>query len=169
MLAVEEANRFPPGSRIFLKLDASEMGAEELAESLAARTAALSDGRKLVVAVPDSAVSDTPYYREFRRQLRGQDIAIAQDEFAAGGLQLLQQAEISPQYVRLARSLVHAIHHHRERQNQIRSLVEAAKDVGAEVIAVGIRSSEEADSCRALGCRFGQGELFGEPTPVGVH
>jgi EAL domain-containing protein (putative c-di-GMP-specific phosphodiesterase class I) len=34
------------------------------------------------------------------------------------------------------------------------------------VIATGITSPDDESMCRDLGCRFGQGELFGGPRPI---
>ncbi len=110
LVAVEEAASFPSHSRVFLALDPSELGSPGLADSLGTLREMLAEGRDLVVEMPDSAVSDTPYYRQLRQRMQAIKIAIAHVDFAAGPSQLAQQAEICPDYLRLASPLVRAIH-----------------------------------------------------------
>jgi EAL domain-containing protein (putative c-di-GMP-specific phosphodiesterase class I) len=166
MVAVEEAAAFPPGIRVFLKLDPSEIGSPGLAESVGGLRRALAEGHPLVVEVPDSAVSDTRYYREFRCRMESLEVGIAHGDFAAGPAQLVQQEQFRPDFVKLARPLVHALDRSRQRQQQVQSLVEAAGRIGCEIVAVGVRTAEEEEACRQLGCRFAQGERFGGPQPA---
>jgi len=166
MVAVEEAAAFPPGASVFLKLDASEIGSPGLAESLERLHGALGDVRPLVVEVPDSAVSDTRYYREFRGRMEALEVGIAHGDFSAGPAQLVQQEQVRPDFVKLARPLVHALDRSRQRQQQVQSLVEAAGRIGCEIVAVGVRTAEEEEVCRQLGCRYAQGERFGGPQPA---
>jgi EAL domain-containing protein (putative c-di-GMP-specific phosphodiesterase class I) len=163
VVAIEEAASLPDGTCVFLKLDPCEIGSPGLAESLGKLRGMLPDERAMVVEVPDSVVSDTPYYRDFRGRLQAARIGIAHVDFAAGAAQLMQQEEIGPDYLKLARPTARAIHRSRERQQQVESLVAAARQIGCEVVAVGLRSKDERDACRRLGCRLGQGELFGGP------
>lgn len=167
LVAAEEARAFAPNAHLFLRLDSSEIGSSGLAESLGQLTQVLNEEQRLVVELPDSAVSDTPYYRELRDHLRGLGIGIAHGDFASGPAQLLQQEAIAPDYVTLAKTLARAIHRAKERQRQVESIVEAAMDIGCEVIATGIRTEEEAEVCRKLGCQFGRGELFGSMESTG--
>jgi len=163
LVAIEEAAAFAEGTCVLLKLDPCEIGSPGLAESLGKLRGLLPAGRAMIVEVPDSVVSDTPYYRDFRARLQAARIGIAHGDFAAGAAQLMQQDQIGPDYLKLARPMVRAIHRSRERQQQVESLVTAARQVGCEVIAVGLRTNEEREACRRLGCRLGQGELFGGP------
>ncbi len=41
-----------------------------------------------------------------------------------------------------------------------------AHSIGIEVIAEGIETPAQADALRAIGCDFGQGFLFGRPSPL---
>ncbi|MBN2474239.1 MAG: EAL domain-containing protein [Pirellulales bacterium] len=166
LLAAEEAGGLPHGVGLFVSIDSSEMGSQRLLESLAKLRDILRGGRRLVVALPDSAASDVPLCREFRSRLQGLGIGIAYDDFSAGGGQLLQQTETVPDFVKLNQSLVRDLDDNPEHQRQIQSVVSAGREIGCEIIAAGIRRAEEAEICRMLGCRFGQGDLFGPPRPA---
>ncbi len=166
MVAVEEAASLPGKVCLLLKVESSELGAGWLAASLGRLRDALADDHRLVVAVPDGAASDTPYFREFCVHLHELDIRIAYDGFAGGETQLTQHPAIRPDFVKLAEPLVREIQHDGQRQEQVRAIAGTAREIGCEVIAAGLRSEEEAATCRGLGCRFGQGDFFGSGQPI---
>jgi EAL domain-containing protein (putative c-di-GMP-specific phosphodiesterase class I) len=166
MVAVEESNAWDGAFAFFVKLDASEIGSAGLIESIGRLHDAIAPQRRLVVEVPDSAVSDTPYYREFSERLHAQGVLIARDGFAAGPTQLAQQAAIRTDFVMLAKSMLRGIERSQERQRHMASLIEAGKNIECEIIAVGIRNAAEESACHELGCRFGQGELYRAMEPV---
>ena len=165
MSAVEAAGGLPGELHLFLKLDASEIGAAWLADSLGALCARLAPGQRLVIEVPDSAVSNTPYTRDFRRNLHEKEIAIAHDGFAGSASQLKHMSGISPHFLKLAPSLIRGIHRNPQCQRQVQGVVRAAREGGFEVVAVGIRVEEESVALSSLGCRFGQGPFYGDPQP----
>ena len=142
MSAVEAAGGLPGELHLFLKLDASEIGAAWLADSLGS-AARLTPGQRLVIEVPDSAVSNTPYTRDFRRNLHEKEIAIAHDGFAGVPASSNTCRESVPTSSSLP-SLVRGIHRNSQCQRQVQGVVRAAREGGFEVIAVGIRVEEES-------------------------
>jgi len=119
-----------------------------------------------VAEIPDGAVTDTPYYREFQQRLRALGIAVAHGGFASAAAQLSQREGFQPDYLKLAASMVLGASRGPERQRQIASLAETARTLGCHVIATAIASPDEESMCRELGCRYGQGPLYGGPRPV---
>lgn len=148
-----------PAPRLFVKLDASEIGAPGLAESLAGLAEVLGQPDRLVVELPDSAVADTPYLRSLCEALRCAGIGVAHDGFSAGPAQLTQRAALAPQYLKLAPALIRGAERHKERQRQLRLIAEAAKTLGCQVIASGLTGPQEASACRDAGCTLGQYEI----------
>ena len=168
LVAAEEATGLPEGVFLFVALDSSEMGSDRLLESLGKLCdVVLSGGRRLVVELPEGAASDVPHCLKFRSRLRELAIGIAYDDFSAGGGKLLQQTQILPDFVKLSRSLVRGLHDDPEHQRQIQSIVNVGRQLGCEIIAAGVATKDDAGICRKLGCRFGQGNLFGTPRPAG--
>ena len=166
LLAAEEASRVPSASCVFLNLAPGELSTECLAESLERLRDVLYPEQRLVVDVPDAAVSDIPYFRAFRDSLAERGIGLAYDGFAAGHGLVAQRREIAPDYLKLARTLVRDLHRSGERQTQVAAVVRACHEMGSEVVATGLQSRAEAEICRDLGCEFGQGEFFGPPQPI---
>ncbi len=160
LVAAEESVDLPEAVFVFVGLDASELGSDRLLESLSRLHDLLSGGRRLVVNLPEGAASNVPHCREFRDRLRKLGIGIAYDGFSTPAVQLLQQSEIPPDFIKLSESLVRGLCDAPEHQRQIQSIVEAGRQLGCEIIAKGISTENEARMCRELGCCFGQGEFF---------
>jgi len=166
LIAAEEAAGLPEGLFLFVGLDASELGADRLLESLIRLRDVVAVKRQLVIELPEGAASDVPHCLDFRRCLRELGIGISYSGFSAATIQLLQQTEVPPNFVKLNESLVRGLQDNVEHQQQIRSVVGAGGDLGCEIIAAGVSAEDDARICRELGCRLGQGDLFGTPHPV---
>ncbi len=162
LLAVEQAARHTEGSLLFLPLTAAEVGADSLADSLI-RLARLANGKQLVAQVPESAVVDIPYFRDFLVRLRQAKISVAYDGFGGGQQQVGTQHALAPDYLKLAPALARGVDKSSPRQKQIRDIVEAASKTNTQVIATGVHTENEAQTCRELGCRLAQGDHYGRP------
>jgi len=156
-----------PG-RLFVKLDASEIGAAGLAESLFGLADMLGQRGRLVVELPDSAVADTPYLRRLCQTLRSEGIGVAHDGFSAGPAQLAQRASLAPEYLKLAPAVVRGVDRHKERRRQIHAIVEAAAALHCQVIAAGLAGPQEASASRDAGCTLGQYQTADVPSETFV-
>jgi EAL domain-containing protein (putative c-di-GMP-specific phosphodiesterase class I) len=165
LLAVEQAVRLSEGSLLFLPLTAAEVGADSLADSLI-RLSRLAHGKQLVAQVPESAVVDIPYFRDFLTRLRQAQVGVAYDGFGGGQQQVGTQRELAPDYLKLAPALARGVDKSSPRQKQIREIVDAAAKTDTQVIATGVHTENEAQTCRELGCRLAQGEHYGRPQTI---
>lgn len=160
LLAAEQIARLQSATLLFVNLQPAEVGADLLPESLG-RLAKVAGGKRIVVEIPDSAVVDIPYFRDFRARLRDLGIAVAYDGFAGSAHQIKAQAEFAPDYLKLAAVLARGVDKSTLRQQQIKALAEVAGELNVELIAVGVHSENEARTCREAGCRLAQGDHFG--------
>ncbi len=163
MLAVEEALGFAGAMQVFLTLDAAELGGERLSESLVRLRDALGQRHRLVIGVPDSAVSNTEYFREFCSGLQELGIGLAYDGFAAGPTQIEQWNEIRPDFLKLARALVRGVDADPKCRRRLEAIVEAGRAIGCETIAAGIDGPAAAAACLKAGCRYAQGAWCERP------
>jgi len=166
LVAVEQSARLAEGSLLFLPLTAAEVGADSLADSLI-RLSRLAHGKQLVAQVPESAVVDIPYFRDFLTRLRQAKIGVAYDGFGGGQQQVGAQQELAPDYLKLAQALARGVDKSSPRQKQIREIVEAAAKTKTQVIATGVHTENEAQMCSELGCRLAQGDHYGRPQTIG--
>jgi EAL domain-containing protein (putative c-di-GMP-specific phosphodiesterase class I) len=165
LIAAEHVAKLPGATLLFVNLQAAEVGADFVPQSLA-RLAAVAGGKQVVAEIPDSAVVDIPYFRDFRARLKELGIGVAFDGFAGSPNQLKTQAEFAPDFLKLAVALTRGLDKSTQRQQQVKSLVEATSELGVQLIAVGVHSDNEARAIREAGCRLAQGDHFGHAQTV---
>ncbi|HEX5103365.1 MAG TPA: EAL domain-containing protein [Pirellulaceae bacterium] len=165
LVAAEHVARLPSATLLFVNLQPTEVGADALPQSLVALQR-LAGGKRVVAEIPDSAVVDIPFFRDFLARLKELAIDVAYDGFAGSAQQLKSIEKFGPQYLKLAPVLVRGVDKSTQRQQQIRALVEAGTSIGTQLIAVGVHTENEARTCRELGCRLAQGDHFGRPQTI---
>lgn len=165
LIAAEHLARLTDATMLFVTLQPAEVGADALPPSLA-RLAKLAGNKKIVAEIPDSAVVDIPYFRDFLAKLRELTIGVAYDGFAGSPHQLKAQEQFPPDFLKLTPALARGVDKSTQRQQQIKALCEAAQQIGAQLIAVGVHSENEARTCHELGCRLAQGDHFGRPQTI---
>jgi EAL domain-containing protein (putative c-di-GMP-specific phosphodiesterase class I) len=165
LVAAEHVAKLASATLLFVNLQPAEVGADELPQSLA-RLAELAGGKKIVAEIPDSAVVDIPYFRDFRAKLRELGIGAAYDNFAGSPHQIKAQAEFAPDYLKLSPALVRGIDKSTQRQQQVKALADAASELKVQLVAVGVHSENEARTTREIGCRLAQGDHFGHAQTI---
>jgi len=120
-------------------------------------------GHRLVLEVHEDAVTDLATLRRLREHLKKRGVGLAYDDFGAGQSRIAELAEVPPDYIKLDMRLIRDIDRMNNRQDVVRAICTAAASLGVAVIAEGLERKEEADTCKALGCRYGQGFLLGHP------
>jgi EAL domain-containing protein (putative c-di-GMP-specific phosphodiesterase class I) len=157
MIAAEEAADLPGAGPLFLRFDTKDLGAGGMAESIAKLRELLAPERRLIVALPYAAACNLSFAQELHRQLRAKEVGLAYYDFADLHEKELQQMDIVPDFLLLAKSVMRGLSNNFERQRQMQSIIAGARKLGGEVIALGINARSQAELCRELGCRFGQG------------
>jgi EAL domain-containing protein (putative c-di-GMP-specific phosphodiesterase class I) len=163
--AVDQAGHLPEDTLLFLDTHPCETSRPGLGDEVARLQGLLGEHRRVVLEVPEQLVTDLSVLRAFRDQARERNVQLAFDDFGAGQDRLVALAEASPDFIKLDRGLVGGIAQAAGRLEVVRSLCQVSRDLGVGVIALGIETAEEAQVCRDLGCRFGQGFFFGHPQP----
>jgi EAL domain-containing protein (putative c-di-GMP-specific phosphodiesterase class I) len=157
IVAVEEAVELPGAGPLFVRYDTKDLGAGGMAESIAQLRQLLAAERRLILALPYAAACSLPFAQELHRQLRASDVGLAYYDFADLHEKALQQLDMVPDFLLLSKSVVRGLSNHFERQRQLQAIIAGARKLGGEIIATGLNSRAQADLCRELGCRFGQG------------
>jgi EAL domain-containing protein (putative c-di-GMP-specific phosphodiesterase class I) len=169
-LAVAESAKLPGDLALLVRLHPSEIGTNSLQDSLERLTEVAGGERRMILEVPDSAVSDLPYYREFRANLARSGISIAYSQVSAGA-RVRELREQPPDYLRFDASLTREPTTDDGRLERVQGIVEAAREIGTQVIASGVETSAQAEALAHSGCPFALGNYFGGPAPAGslVH
>jgi EAL domain-containing protein (putative c-di-GMP-specific phosphodiesterase class I) len=166
LVAADLAASLDEDAWLFVNLDPNEVGGDELVDSLVQVRRVLGPRQRLIVDVPDSVVSDAPLLHDFRASLRGEQIAVAHDGFAAGAAQVRQLRKLAPDFLKLAGAAVREGLRSDARRRQLQDVVAAANDIACQTIATGVHVLEEAEMCRELGCPLAQGSFFSAKAEV---
>jgi len=165
LIAAESVATLTGTTLLFVKLQAPEVGGDFVPQSLG-RLREIACGKRIVAEIPDTAVVDIPYFREFCAALRDREIGIAFDGFAGSLAQFKAHAEFQPDFLKLSPTLVRGVDRSTQRQQQVKALAEAAAEQDVPLIADGVHSDNEARTCREIGCRLAQGDHFGRAQTI---
>jgi EAL domain-containing protein (putative c-di-GMP-specific phosphodiesterase class I)/GGDEF domain-containing protein len=125
----------------------------------------------LVIEITEhEAVRDYARLASRLADFRGRGARVAIDDTGAGHASMRHVTQLAPDYIKVDRSLIQDLHLDHAKRALVRSMVTLEKELGAEVVAEGIESTEELRALRELGVPLGQGFLLArprsEPTPA---
>ena len=103
------------------------------------------------------------HWKEKSRSVRHMDNLLAADDFGTGITDLELIEVMSPHIVKLDRDLISGIDHIREKQENVKNLVELFHSKGILVVAEGIEEKEEFDHLVGLGIDLFQGYYLARP------
>ncbi len=165
--SLEACASLPRGCLLFLNTHPVELAEPGLVESLV-EPLSRARGLALTLEIHERAVTDLATIRALKARLTDLGIGLAYDDFGAGQARLVELADVPPDYLKFDLRLVRGIHSApAARQRLLETLVRMALDLGAKPVAEGIENREDAATCVQLGFTFGQGNLYGAPSPAG--
>ncbi|UUY05277.1 EAL domain-containing protein [Svornostia abyssi] len=158
--ALRRLDELPDGA--FLSLNGSP---STFACPAARRLLAEAATDRLVLEITEHApVADYDALAADLRPLRDRGARVAIDDAGAGFASLRHILRLSPDVIKLDRSLVSGISRDRAQQALAGGLISFAEKMGALIVAEGIELAEELGTLRELGVRYGQGFLLARPT-----
>jgi EAL domain-containing protein (putative c-di-GMP-specific phosphodiesterase class I)/DNA-binding response OmpR family regulator len=116
-----------------------------------------------------AAIEDYAAFRELLEEFRSKGIEIAIDDAGSGYASLEAIASLSPDYLKITKSLVSSLANEPIKQDLISMLVELARKTGAKTLAEGIETAEEYEWCCKLGIDLLQGYYIGRPSENFIH
>jgi EAL domain-containing protein (putative c-di-GMP-specific phosphodiesterase class I) len=121
-------------------------------------------GQLMVEITETAAVSDFARMARVIETLRGRGFKLCLDDVGAGTTSIHTLRALPCDYVKLDGAMVRNALQDRRERAAVQAVARLALDLGAELIAEQVETREQANAMRMLGCRFGQGYLFGRPT-----
>lgn len=102
------------------------------------------------------------------RELRDRGVKLALDDVGAGYANLRNVADLAPEIVKLDRELIVGLTPNSRPLTLVRGMMALCADLGCEVLAEGVETTDELEALRSIGVRLVQGFLLGRPqaTPV---
>lgn len=166
LFAVEQAAQLDQCTHLFLRLQVSEISAEFLPDSLLRLADISAPNHQLVAQIPDTAVCDIPYFRQFLQSLRARGIKVEYNNFCGSPAQITDWHAVTPDFLKLSPSLVRGIHRASGGWRTVQLLIQATQEIGCASIAMGVDDAADAECLVDLGCDYGQGAYFGTPQPI---
>ncbi|PRX75028.1 EAL domain-containing protein (putative c-di-GMP-specific phosphodiesterase class I) [Cohnella sp. SGD-V74] len=111
-----------------------------------------------------SSIDDFEAAKKILAHYRSQGYEIAIDDAGAGYSSLQSIVELSPDYIKVDRSLVRLADKDEMKKHMLRTFVRFAKKMNIRTVAEGIERPEELRLLRAMGFDFAQGYLIGRPS-----
>ncbi|HYD09598.1 MAG TPA: EAL domain-containing protein [Acidimicrobiales bacterium] len=121
--------------------------------------------RLVLELTEQDAVSDYELLRERLQSWSNDGVRLAIDDTGAGYSSLQHVLQLSPDFLKLDRSIISNLDRERSRRALVWSLVAFAREVGSTVIAEGVERAEELAVLRDAGVHLAQGWLLGRPGP----
>ena len=154
-----------PEGLLFINLEADSVKA--LTENPAALAPLLPLRERAVLEVTErSAIRDIPVFRNALAVLRRHGFRIAIDDAGSGYASLQSIAELRPNFLKVANTLVTGLHADTIKRDVVEMLVNLARRIDAVCVAEGIETPEDLEECRRLGIPFGQGFYLGVPEEI---
>jgi len=166
---LEGAVDFPQGTKLFLNIRPTTIHdpsfrEDRLIETLERCRLAPTD---VVFEISEQeSIRSFGAFAEMRDYYRNLGFQFALDDTGAGYAGLEELLEVEPDYIKIDRTMVSGVDQDPARQDVLTALLQLAEKMGAQVIGEGLDTLEELEMLGRLGIRFGQGWLFGHPTPL---
>ena len=160
---------FPEGSKLFLNVLPSAIHDPNFRSERLIRTLAECrlTPKDVVFEVSErQSIRDFDAFREMRDYYRKLGFAFALDDTGSGYAGLEALLEIEPEYIKVDRVFVSGVDEDTLRQDVLLALRGVAEKTGAKIIGEGLDTLEELSMLSHLGIHYGQGWLFGHPTPL---
>ncbi len=167
--ALHGARDLPGGAKLFLNVRPTTIHDPNFRAEALCRTLERCQLRPtdLVFEISEQeSIGNFSIFREVRDYYRKLGFQIALDDTGAGYASLEAVMELSPDFIKVDRTFVHRIDEDPARQELLRALRSVADRIGSRIIAEGLDTLEELQMLGNLGIPYGQGWLFGKPTPL---
>ncbi len=125
------------------------------------------DPRALVLEITESVLMyDAEAALRRLSSLRALGVRLAIDDFGTGYSSLSYLQRLPVDVLKIDKSFVDTVTDPSRGAPLVRAIVALADTLGIRCVAEGIESAAQRDVLRDLGCRYGQGYLFGRPAPA---
>jgi EAL domain-containing protein (putative c-di-GMP-specific phosphodiesterase class I)/DNA-binding response OmpR family regulator len=133
-------------------------------EALTRGPALFTQKHPIVLEVTErSAIRDVSVFRSALTSLRQLGFRIAIDDAGSGYASLQAIAELRPDYIKVANTLITGLRSDSIKRDVVEMLVNLSRRIDAVCVAEGIETPEDLEECRALGIPYGQGFYLGVP------
>ncbi|SDD51855.1 diguanylate cyclase/phosphodiesterase [Cupriavidus sp. YR651] len=136
------------------------------ADGMSSAASAIAPARVVIEVTEQTAIGDPASFGRAMTVLGEMGLQYALDDFGTGHANLDMLADLSPQFVKIDKSLVQGIGSSSRRLEILRAVLRMMSAFGGRLIAEGIEDAESLAVVRDLGVAAGQGYFLGRPVPT---
>ncbi len=160
--ALQNISGLPAGTAMAINIGPEAILSQEMMNLLSA-----VDPTRVVIELTEHLeVEDYGSLVDRFAQIRGLGVRLAIDDTGSGFSSFSHIIKLSPDIMKLDRELIQDIDKDPVRMSLTAAVITFAGETSTEVIAEGIETSDELNTLRNLGVRYGQGYLLGKPAPL---
>jgi len=163
------AEELPAGTNLFLNVRPTTIHDPKFRPDAVVQTLQRSGLRPQDVVFEISeqeSIQDFDAFREIRDEYRSLGFRFALDDTGAGYASLQAVLQLEPEFIKVDRAFITSLDTDKAKQTMLRAFQDVAQSMGARIIGEGLDRLEELEMLGELGIAFGQGWLFGKPTPL---
>lgn len=152
--------RLPAGAHLSVNVSVPALLSGPRISHLLART----DASRIILELTEHhEVASTALLADALSPLRDRGVRIAVDDAGSGYAGLERILALSPEVLKLDRSLIEGLAEHPGREAMCEAMVGFTRRTGALLVAEGVEERTDLDRLRALGVTHAQGYLLGAP------
>jgi diguanylate cyclase (GGDEF)-like protein len=163
--ACRDMLRFPAHWRLSFNVAPQQIQDETLVPQLlqVLRENGVPPHRLDVELTETALVNDTARARDVILSLKRAGMTVTLDDFGTGYSSLSYLAEMTFDKIKIDRSFVRTLRDRPESTKIVDAILGLSRSLGVDTVAEGVETEEEARLLHKLGCKNGQGYLFGRP------
>jgi predicted signal transduction protein with EAL and GGDEF domain len=166
--ACQDMSKFPPHWRLSFNVAPQQIQDETLVPQLLTilREAGVPPSRLDVELTETALVNDTARARQVILSLKKAGMTVTLDDFGTGYSSLSYLAEMTFDKIKIDRSFVRTLPERPESAKIVDAIIGLSRSLGVDTVAEGVETDLQANMLQKMGCKFGQGYLFGRPVPA---
>ncbi|PQO44731.1 FHA domain-containing protein [Blastopirellula marina] len=155
--AYSAAEMLPENACLFLRPEQYEIGSTSFLDSVAYARDQSPEARRTVIVIPDEAVCELPFFRDFMNELQSIGCETAFAGFHPSKSRLEDYLELAPDYIEFRETVAREIDGDAALQSAVSEVIRTCQEKHILTIATGVHAEASAQRFRDLGANMSRG------------
>ncbi|MFI4875231.1 MAG: FHA domain-containing protein, partial [Blastopirellula sp. JB062] len=155
--AYSAAEMLPENACLFLRPEPYEIGTTRFLDSVAYARDQSPEARRTVIVIPDEAICELPFFRDFMNELQAIGCETAFAGFHPAKSRFEEYVELAPDYVELRETVAREIDDDLGLRDAVRDVIQLCRENHILTIATGVHAEASAQRFRDLGINMSRG------------
>ncbi|EAQ79643.1 FHA domain-containing protein [Blastopirellula marina] len=155
--AYSAAEMLPENVCLFLRPESHEIGSTSFLDSVAYARDQSPEARRTVIVIPDEAVCELPFFRDFMNELQSIGCETAFAGFHPSKSRFEDYLDLAPDYIEFRETVAREIDDDTALQAGVREVIGVCEEKHIVTIATGVHAEASAQRFRDLGVNMSRG------------